>query len=327
MRGNLQRLRRGMLVAFVLALALPAAPAAAQSSKPTVTTGGIANLTPSSVTLLGKVAPNGAETTYLFQYGPTTLYGSSTAPAVIAGGAGATNVTANVVGLSPFTTYHYRLVARNRNGTTEGAAKAFKTKRQPLGLTLAAQPNPVAFGKPVVLSGMLTGTGNSGREIQLQSNPFPYTQGFAATGNVLLTDAQGAFAFTLPSLASNTQFRVLIPSKTEVMSPIIIAGVAPRIGTLVTRTRVRRGQRVRFFGTVKPGRAGYQFAIQKRSLRRGWVNVAGGITRAGSAGSARYGKTVRVLRGGQYRVFVSVVDGHYASHSGRTVTIRTLPSG
>jgi hypothetical protein len=306
-------------LATALSLALPAI--ALGAGKAAVTTGGVAKLTPSSVSLLGKVNPSGASTTYFFQYGTTVLYGAQTALTAAGGGTTTLNVVADVGGLAPATRYHYRLVAQNRFGITRGADRTFKTKNQPLGLLLAATPNPVAFGKPTILGGVLTGTGNAGRQVVLQSNPFPYTRGFVNTANVQLTGAQGQFAFPLLSVALNTQFRVLIPTKPEIQSPIVSVGVAPIVSTNVTDTHVRRGQRVRFTGTVRPGKGGERMAIQKLKPS-GWVTVAGATTHRSSSTSARYSKRIRISRAGSYRVFVASLDGSLANTTGRTVRIR-----
>jgi hypothetical protein len=315
-----RRIKAWVAIGLALSLSIPAV-ALGAATKPTVTTGGVAKLTPSTVSLLGKVNPNGAATTYLFQYGPTTLYGGLTTVTAAGGGASIVNVVADVGGLAPATTYHYRLVASNSKGTTRGADRTFKTKNQPLGLSLAATPNPVAVGKPTVLGGTLSGTGNAARQVVLQSNPFPYTQGFVNTTNVQLTGAAGQFAFTLLSVALNTQFRVLIPTKPDVVSPIVFVGVAPKVSTSTTATRVRRGQRVRFTGLVRPGRGGARYALQK--LKRGhWVTVAGGTLQRASSTAARYTKRIRVTSGGSYRIFAESGDGRYASATGRTVRIR-----
>jgi hypothetical protein len=304
---------------FALALAVPAL-ALGASAKPVPTTGGVAKLSPSTVSLLGKVDPNGAATRYLFQYGPTTLYGATTPPSPAGDGTKPIIVVADVAGLAPATIYHYRLVAMNRNGLVKGADRSFKTRVQPLGLSLAATPNPVLFGRPTVLGGTVTGTGSAGRQVVLQSNPFPYTQGFMTTSNVQLTNAQGAFAFPLVSVPLNTQYRVLIPTKPGVVSPILSVGVAVKVGTSVSATRVHRGRRVRFSGTVRPARDGAQLAIQK--LRgTSWITIAGTITHHAGASFSRYAKRVRIAHSGSYRVFVGIVDGNFVSNSGRTVRI------
>jgi hypothetical protein len=309
-------------IATVLALSL-ASPAIAlgAAAKPSVTTGGVAKLTPSTAALLGKVNPNGAATGYAFQVGPTTLYGAATAPMLAGGGGKAVNVVSEIAGLAPATIYHYRLVATNAKGTTKGADRIFKTRNQPLGLTLGVTPNPVGFGHPAVLAGALTGTGSAGRPLVLQSNPFPYVQGFATATNAVLTGPQGQFSFTLVSVPLNTQYRVVIPTRPDIASPIVFVGVAPRITTSVTATRVRKHQLVRFRGTVRPGQGGERIAIQK--LRgTAWVTLAGSVTHRASATSSHYSKRIRITRGGSYRVFVALADGRFVSNSGRTVRIR-----
>jgi hypothetical protein len=315
-----RRARRSVLTIFTLTLALPAL-ALAAATKPAATTGAVANVTPASVTLLGKVNPNGAATTYLFRYGPTTLYGAETPAAAVGSGTKAIAVVANVGSLAPATIYHYRLVTHNAQGTVQGADRTFKTRAQPLGLTLAALPNPVPFNRPVVLAGTLSGTGSAGRPVILQSNPFPYTQGFVTVGNPQVVAADGTFAFTLLSVPINTQYKVAIPDRPAVASPIVGVGVAVRVSTNTSARRVRTGGRVRFFGTVTPARPGAQVGIQKLRGTR-WVTVAGTITHTAGKTFSRYAKSIRIRRGGTYRVFVSIVDGNFVSSAGRSVKIK-----
>ena len=88
---------------------------------PAATTGPAGAVSDNSATLSGSVNPNGAPTSYRFEYGTTTAYGATT-PATDAGsGAGAVAAGATVSGLSPGTTYHYRVVATNAGGVTHGA--------------------------------------------------------------------------------------------------------------------------------------------------------------------------------------------------------------
>lgn len=304
------------LAAAVLALQAPAAAQAA--GKPAVTTGGAADVGQQTVTLTGTVDPNGAPATYYFQYGPTVVYGSPTVATTVDR---KINVTAAVSGLAPATAYHYRLLAQNSHGLTTGKDRTFTTRRQPLGETLAATPNPVPIGGGTTLAGALTGTGNVNRAVVLQANPFPYTQGFANAANPQLTNAQGGFSFTLPTVPLNTQYRVLLTDRPAVVSPIVTVGVAVRVSTHVRPQRLRRGLLVRFSGTLRPARDGAQFAIQK--LRKGtWRTIAGAITHHGGAGFSRYSKRVRIRHSGTFRVFMGISDGNYVSNVGRTVHIR-----
>jgi hypothetical protein len=314
--------RTAVLISLALAAALAAPARALAAAKPSVTTGGVSTLAQQSATLNGRVNPNGLATTYFFQYGPTIIYGSQSAATPIGAGTKSVAVSAAIGGLAPASRYHYRLVAQNSKGTTVGADRTFTTRRQPLGVTLAATPNPVPYGSGTTLAGTLTGTGNANRVVQLQANPFPYTQGFQPVGNSQLTNAQGGFSFLLPPVPINTQYRVLMPEKPSVVSPIVSVGVAVRVSTHVRRTRTARGLLVRFSGTVRPARDGAQFAIQKRHGSK-WVTINGGITHHSRTGTfSRYSKRIRLRHGGTFRVFVGIVDGNYVSNVGRSVHIR-----
>lgn len=296
---------RRILVAGVTAAIAAAAPAAAAVTKPTVTTGGAARVTQTSATLTGKVNPNGARTTYFFQYGASKLYGATTGPTDAGGGTSAKTAAADLTGLAPFTKYHYRLVAQNSKGTTAGGDRTFTTKKQPLGFSLAANPNPATWGTGATLAGQLTGTGNAGRTVKLQQNAFPYTAKFTDVGNALVTDANGSFGFAVPLLTVTTQFRVVTVGSPSATSPVVIVGCAVRVGVKTSARRVRRGQRVRFSGHVTPANDGALYAIQR--LRKGvWVTVKGGSLRHGSLTSSRYRKTMRIRHFGLYRVFVGV---------------------
>lgn len=100
---------------------LPAAPA--------VTYPNAATKTATTATLKASIQPQGAETTVSFQYGTTTSYGTTVAAAEspIALGTSVTPVTKAITGLTTATTYHYRAVAVNAGGTTNGADQTFTT--------------------------------------------------------------------------------------------------------------------------------------------------------------------------------------------------------
>lgn len=72
------------------------------------TNGGATNVSDTSATLNGTVAPTSADSEWTFQYGTNSSYGKTTKVTPI--GAGSKQVSATVTGLSPNTTYHFRLV-------------------------------------------------------------------------------------------------------------------------------------------------------------------------------------------------------------------------
>ncbi len=81
-----------------------------------------------SATLNGSLEPNGLDTHYWFEYGPSPSYGSST-PHEDAGEASAVKlVSATLTGIEPNKTYYYRLVGENSLGVTNGAEETLTTK-------------------------------------------------------------------------------------------------------------------------------------------------------------------------------------------------------
>ena len=308
----------GALVAgAALALVLPSA---ALAAKPAVTTGGVNKLTFQSARLNGSVDPNKEAATYYFQYGTTIALGSETTPVAAGGGDKPKHVVADVGGLAPVTKYYYRVVARNNSGTVLGKRRSFTTRRQPLGVTLTATPNPVpARSSATTLSGTLSGTGNAGRKVVLQAYWWPFTAGFQNVSNEQVTDAKGHFSFPLVSVAVNMQFRVLMPERPGIVSPIVTFGVKPYVKSKVNKHRVKRGRRVRFSGTVTPGGSGGQIAIQKQ--REGsWVTVGGTVIRSGG----RYSKNLKIRRGGTYRVWAGWSSSQYAPNVGKKIKLRSF---
>ena len=95
---------------------------------PTVTTSSATNITESTATLNGVVNPNNSSTSVTFEYGTTTSYGNQiTAIQSPISGSIDVNVSADITGLSPNTTYHYRVVGNNEGGISDGTDAVFAT--------------------------------------------------------------------------------------------------------------------------------------------------------------------------------------------------------
>ena len=310
------------LLGVIVVAGLATHTSAALAVAPTVATQAATGVTIQAATLRGTVNPRGLATTYVFQYGPTAAYGAQTAPASLAAGAAAVRVTGAAAALVPATTYHFRLVATNATGTSVTADRTFRTPAQALRVALAATPNPTSFGGPTTLVGSVTGTGAAGRPVQIQQRAFPFAGGFANVGNALVTDARGRFSMAVLSLPVTTQFRARVTDRAGIVSPVLPVGARAVVGTRVTSTNVRRGGRVHFSGTVRPSEPGRGIAIQKRRDGR-WITVAGTVARPGGGAFAIYGKTIRVSRGGLYRVFLGSGSGATVPNVGRTIRIRT----
>jgi hypothetical protein len=147
--------RKFQVLAAVIAGSAMLASVAVAATSPSVVTGGTSSVRHTSATLHGTVNPNGSSTTYFFQWGLTNGYGDTGRTFSAGSGTTAKAVAASIGGLTPGTTYHYRLVATNQFGTSAGADRTFTTAGPP--------PPEVATGPATALSSTgatLTGTVN-----------------------------------------------------------------------------------------------------------------------------------------------------------------------
>ena len=122
-----------------------------------LSTGPVEGLTPSAVTLTGSLTPNGVDAHYYFEWGQTTAYSNaSPAPPGTDAGPGSSAVAAKteLAGLTPNTTYHYRLVATNSFGTTQGEDQQLTTS-----------------GPPRITNEATTGIGHETATIKAKVNP------------------------------------------------------------------------------------------------------------------------------------------------------------
>jgi hypothetical protein len=101
-------------------------------SAPVAVTGAASRVTPTAATLSGSVDPNGRVTTWFFEYGTSTAYGSRTRLTSAGSGTAARSVSSRLAGLAPGHVFHYRLVATSDAGTSRGANRTFATTGPPL---------------------------------------------------------------------------------------------------------------------------------------------------------------------------------------------------
>lgn len=312
-------MRRSLSVAALAAAVALAVSGSASAAVPGATTGEATEVTDTGAILHGVVDPHKEETTVYFEYGTSTAYGSQTGSQVFGGNAGK-DVSAILTGLAPSTTYHFRLVATNASGSSQGQDKTFTTLAPgaaptPSAVTLAANPTRVRFGRTTTLSGQASGNKAAGAEVVVEQNPFPYTGPFAPVGSPVVTDAAGAYSATVVP-AVNTRYQVTAKTSPPVTSAPVQVNVAPAVSLRVGDTRVRRGRRVRFSGRVAPAHDGVYAQIQRRRGTGPFRTIARVLLRK-STDPARsvYRRRVRARRTATYRVRVPAHDDHVTGKS------------
>jgi len=285
---------------------------ASAASAPAATTGATAAVTYSTAILYASVNAGGESTSYGFEYGTSASYGTKTSMEPAGNGTITITVSQSITGLQAGTTYHYRVLATNSSGTAYGKDRTFTTAKIPLSVQLAGAPNPVIFGNPFFVQGNLSGTDAGNREIALQANPYPYTQGFKTVGNPEVTTSAGSFSFPYVGLFQNTQLRVTtVSGSPSVTSPTLLEDVAVRVSLYIHRA-ARRGF-YKVYGTVSPAEAGALVGFEQLRPGNHYVNVNGTVVRAGNSSVSVFSRTVRLKRHTLYRALVKVSDPAHAS--------------
>jgi hypothetical protein len=224
---------------------------------PTVQTGGAQSVGTSTATLTGSLDPRGFSTSWYFEYGTTTSYGSRTSSVNAGSGTGSRSVSSSLSGLVPSTTYHFRLVASSSAGTSRGADVAFTTQQS---VTLTQSTMQSTYGRFVTLSGTVSSK-LAGVKVTILAQPFGETS-FATLGTAL-TGNGGAWTFAARP-AIRTVYQASADGGTSGQA---IVGVRPAVSLRVI-TKRRLSTRVV---------AGTSFATKIVKLQRRvgnrWVTV------------------------------------------------------
>jgi hypothetical protein len=340
-----------------LALALPLAVQAASGPRstmpgpPLVSTGAVGRVSGTTAVLGGTVDPRTYATTYYFKYGPTSAYGQQTESGTLPAGSTVTaKVSETATGFAP--NDHYVLVATNEKGTKAGRDRIYtlepSKKKSEFVLPKSFAPTPL--GGTFVLAGTLTGAGDAGRAIVLQSTPYPYTAPYANVGGPILTGPNGAFSFHVAGLSTSTKFRVATVAAPALLSPIVPEQVTVRV-ILKARSAGKKGL-VRLYGTVTPAEVGAHVFIQLERLPKPKREKPGKLEKPQREGKhehsekepvptfatkfdtvvkratrsiSRFSVVVSIADAGHYRAFVQVNPGPVASGHSGTVLLHAAP--
>ncbi len=294
--------------------------------KASVSTSAASKVGANGAQLNGKINPNGLAATYFFQYGTSKSYGAQTPNQSAGAVTKAFNVSASVGKLAVHTTYHFRLVATNANGTFVGGDRTFYTASGKLGLTLGPRPDPVVFGHAVALVGNVNGAGGD-VAVTLHGQGFPFSGAFAQVGNPVTTDGNGRFRMVVLNPTVRTKYFVTASvAGSNLTSPIVISRVRVKVGLTITKLG---GHLVRFHGTIRPALTGAIVSIQRRTHSgRRWIRVsrASVLAPLHPGGALRFAKRMHVRHAGVFRAVVLPQDGAHTRNVSRSRPVRFLHS-
>ncbi|MCX7615921.1 MAG: fibronectin type III domain-containing protein, partial [Patescibacteria group bacterium] len=226
-------------------------------------------------TLNGQVNPNNTATSYWFEYGTTTNLGNTTASQSAGSGNSSLNVSQALSNLSPNTTYYFRIVAQNQNGTTYGSILSFTTTtggggggggcfgNVPSVQTYAASG---ISQNSATLNGWLSSSGNTYAwfEYGINTNSLSYTTGsrFVGSGSMNFSDS-------VYNLASGTTYYFRLVARND---------CGTNYGNILSFTTTGGGTLVGQAPSVITNPA--SLVYQNSALINGQVNPNGGLTTA-----------------------------------------------
>jgi phosphodiesterase/alkaline phosphatase D-like protein len=274
---------------------------------PGIKAGTASSITSSTATLNAALDSRGHTTTWYFDYGTTTSYGTKTASHSQGSTPGSRNISFGIGGLNAGTVYHFRLVASNSSGTSVGPDTAFTTAGP--AVTVAASTLTVGFRGAVTLRGRIaTGKPNDNLDVFAQR----FGGGSFERIATVLTDATGAWSLTVRPVIATT-YKAIWNGQT---STTITVGVRPavsiravsrhRIATHVTGARSFRGRVVQ---------------LQRRLSNGVWRTI--GRKRLNSGSSTVFAPSLRRGRSTLRIAFsVNQAGGGYLAGFSRAITVR-----
>jgi 6-phosphogluconolactonase (cycloisomerase 2 family) len=176
---------------------------------PVAVTGAASAVRTTGADVAGQVNPRGQQTATTFEYGTSPSFGTIS-PVIALDDADALEpVAASLTGLSPGTTYYYRLVATNASGTTFGAVASFTTA-----------PGSLA---PLAITGGASGVSATGATLSAAVDPqgsaTAFTFEYGTTndfGSISAVDSAGSASASQPvslpitGLTPGTEYRYRI---------------------------------------------------------------------------------------------------------------------
>jgi hypothetical protein len=126
-------------------------------------------------------------------------------------------------------------------------------------LTIVSSADPISYGQPVTISGVLAGA-TTPQTVTLLGRTV-HQQGFAPIAEVS-TGASGAYSFPAQVPVNSTLYRVKAAGQ---KSAVLYEGVKDVLTAEVSATTVQAGQTLEFKGTVAPDHSGHVIYLEREN--------------------------------------------------------------
>lgn len=176
---------------------------------PTSVTGNTVAPTDTTVVVSGTVTPNGALTSYGYEYGTTASLGKKTISANVGSGFVPTGAPMYITGLTKDTKYFYRLSASNEFGTSNGEVHTFQTTHN---VPAPVGSSPVA--KTLAATGITSGTANVNGEVTPNKVSTQYWFEYGTTAGLGNTTGLVAVNAATAKTAAQASLTNLLPGTT-----------------------------------------------------------------------------------------------------------------
>jgi len=204
------------------------------------------NVTDVTATLNATVNPNDLSTTVTFEYGLTTSYGSTAtaSPSPVTGNT-MVNVMAEISGLLPATTYHYRVKTVNSIGTTYSEDKTFTTAGIPPAATTSAATNKTTSG--ATLNGTVNANNTSTTVTFEYGTTTSYGQTATATPSPITDMTNTDVSSSITGLTAGTTYHFRVKAVNSVGTTygsdmtFTTAGLAPTATTMAATNKTATG--------------------------------------------------------------------------------------
>src|SRR5665213_2676219 len=283
---------------------------------PTVTTLPASSITTSSAQLNGNANPNGLATRVYFQYGTTTSYGITTSLYGLGSGTSAQGVTATPTGLTPSTTYHFRIVAYSSGGTSYGIDQTFNTAGiTPPGATTQAATAVTSSG--ATLNGLMTPNGASTTAYFQYGTSTSYGS-TSSTAGPFTTSQSLNYATTGLTASTMYHFRFVATSSGGTTYGSDLTFTTTSLGAMPNITTQPQSQ------TVQSGANNVTFTVVASATSLNYQWQKNGVNISGAVGSTLTLNSVTAANSGGYSV---VVSNPYGSVTSATASLAVLTDG